>query len=109
MPPTDQDIAEFSGTFINDLHDQVKLAEKKTADLLSVAIDQERADKSIWCPIFFTSGGFLVIEPWEIIIRVRQAICRGAANDGRMSPGGVQSWFDLERLQNQLMLEDFES
>jgi hypothetical protein len=39
------------------------------------------------------------------MVRVRNAIAGGAKGDGQMSPGGVFAWFDLEPIQDDLVLQ----
>jgi hypothetical protein len=58
-----------------------------------------------WHEVYFFSGE-LLIEPWEIIVRVRNAIVRGAADDGQMSWGAVDAWYDLGELQTELMMKE---
>lgn len=57
-----------------------------------------------WHEVYFSTGE-LTLHPWEIIVRVRNAMCRGAADNGEMSAGAVDAWFGLGLLQKRLIEE----
>jgi len=90
----------YSGEFFRGLAETVHLSEQR-------ALHAELA-RDCWHETYFATG-MLLIEPWELIVRVRNAMSSGANNDGVMSPGAAAGWLDLEPLQTALMREGFES
>lgn len=55
-----------------------------------------------WPKAYFTFG-VLTLEPWEILARIKARLTDGGNADGEMAPEDVQAWWDLDRIQNQLM------
>lgn len=55
-----------------------------------------------WSKAYFTFG-VLTLEPWEILARIKARLTDGGNADGEMRPEDVQAWWDLDRIQNQLM------
>jgi hypothetical protein len=56
-----------------------------------------------WPEIYFETGE-LILPAWELVIRIREGLCRGAKGDGVMSPGAAEAWFNLAPLQDELVM-----
>ena len=47
-------------------------------------------------------SGTLIADLIATVDRAQSALTRGPNNDGRMTPGDVQGWFDLEAMKEAL-------
>ena len=90
----------YSGELVRQLFKTVCQAEQRAI--------QTELERDCWHETYFATG-MLLIEPWELIVRVRNAMASGANGDGLMSPGASAGWFDLEPVQTALMREELES
>ena len=112
MPPSATDIRQqYQGNLISSLKAQVVAAEKSLADQLADAVEEEkRALKIPFSATWWAQGNFLMGEllkkpAWQILVDARVALTKGAGNDGQMSDGAVQAYFELGNFQDRLIME----
>ena len=63
----------------------------------------EKRDR--WAEVYFETGE-LIIPVWMLLISIRERLCDGAADDGKMSPGAVDAYYDLQPLQEEFVMGD---
>jgi hypothetical protein len=92
--------AIYSGTFLRDLIDTTDRHTKAN----EIPSGQKLWDSyGGWANTYYQTGE-LGIPVWALLVRVRQRLCDGAANDGVMSPGAAEAWYDLAPIQEEFVM-----